>query len=98
MLIGLLMILIPAAVFLFTLPLSKRLKPGLRKVYVVLGGIVVLLGSAVSVYFAAFTGDQGGIAAFYFQILVIVVYAALTLSLIIINWIIPGREVNNVGD
>lgn len=92
MLIGLLMILVPCAVFVLSLPLSKRLKPGLRKMYLVLGGIVVFLGGGVSIYFAAYTGDQGGIAAFYFQILVILVYAALSLLLVIMNWILRARE------
>jgi len=93
MLIGLLMILVPCAVFVLTLPLSRRLKPGLRKAYLILGGIVVFLGGGVSIYFASYTGDQGGIAAFYFQILVILAYATLSLSVVIINWILRAREV-----
>jgi len=93
MLIGLLMILAPGAVFVLTLPFSRRLKPGLRKAYLVLGGIVVFLGGGVSIYLASYTGDQGGIAAFYFQILVILLYAALSLSLVIMNWILRAREV-----
>jgi len=93
MLIGLLMILVPCAVFVLTLPLSRRLKPGLRKAYLILGGIVVFLGGGVSIYFASYTGDQGGIAAFYFQILVILVYASLTLSLVVINWALSTRDI-----
>lgn len=92
MLIGLLMILVPCAVFVLTLPLSRRLKTALRWAYLLLGGIVVFLGSCVSIYLASYTGDQGGIAAFYFQILVILVYAALSLSLVILNWILRARE------
>jgi len=92
MLIGLLMILVPVVVFVLTVPLSKRLNPGLRKAYLVLGAITVFVGGAVSIYFASFTGDQGGIAAFYFQILVILVYAGLSLSIVIINWILRARE------
>lgn len=92
MFIGLLMILVPCAVFVLTLPLSRRLKPGLRKAYLLLGGIVVFLGGGVSVYLASYAGDQGGIAAFYFQILVILVYAALSLSFVILNWILLARE------
>lgn len=92
MLIGLLMVLVPGAVFVLSIPLSRRLKPGLRKAYLALGGIVVFLGSGVSIYFASYTGDQGGIAAFYFQILVILAYATLSLSVVTINWLLRARE------
>lgn len=96
MLIGLLMILVPLVVYVITIPLSGRLNPGLRKTYRVIGGIVVFLGSGVSIYFAAYTGDQGGIAAFYFQILVILVYAAFSLSVVIVNWILRAREAGTI--
>ena len=96
MLIGLLMILVPLVVYVITIPLSRRLNPGLRKTYRVIGGIVVFLGSGVSIYFAAYTGDQGGIAAFYFQILVILVYAAFSLSVVIVNWILRAREAGTI--
>jgi len=96
MLIGLLMILVPVVVYVITIPLSKRLNPGLRKTYRVIGGIVVFLGSGISIYFAAYTGDQGGIAAFYFQILVILVYAAFSLSVVIVNWILRAREAGTI--
>ena len=94
MMIFLLMILVPCAVFVLTLPLSKRLKQGLRKTYLILGGITVFLGGGVSIYLVSSTGDQGGIGAFYFQLLVILIYAALSLSFVIINWILPVREVS----
>lgn len=86
------MLLAPGAVFIFTLPLSGRLRPGLRKAYRVLGGLVVFLGSGISFYFAAYSGDQGGIAAFYFQIAVILVYAAVSLLFVMLNWILCARE------
>jgi hypothetical protein len=47
---------------------------------------VVFLGSGISIYFAMYTGDQGGIGAFFFQISVILVYVALSISLVILNW------------
>lgn len=97
MLIGLMMILVPAAVYVLTIPLSRRLKPGLRKTYRVLGGIVVFVGGGISIYFASYTGDQGGIAAFYFQILVILVYAALSLALLILNWLLRAREAGTIN-
>lgn len=92
MLTGLLMLLAPAAVFVVTLPLSGRLKPGLRKAYRILGGLVVFIGSGISVYLASYTGDQGGIAAFFFQMAVILVYAVFSLSLVMLNWILRARE------
>lgn len=92
MLIGLLMILVPCAIYVLSIPVSRRLKPGLRKAYRVIGGIVVFLGGGTSIYLASYTGDQGGIAAFFFQILVILVYASLSLSLVILNWILRAKE------
>lgn len=91
MLVGLLMIIAPSAVFILTLPFSRRLNPSLRAVYRFVGGIVVFLGSGISIYFAAYTGDQGGIAAFLFQIAVISVYAVLSISLVILNWFLSAR-------
>jgi len=32
-----------------------------------LGGVVVFAGSGVSVYFAGYSGDQGGISALFFS-------------------------------
>jgi hypothetical protein len=91
------MILAPCVVFVLSLPVSKRLKPGLRKAYRILGGLVVFLGGAITFYLASYTGDQGGIAAFFFQIIVILVYAALSLTLVILNWILPERESGKTG-
>ncbi len=91
MLIGMLMILGPGVIFVLTLPLSGRLRPKLRAVYRFFGGIVVFLGSGISLYFASYTGDQGGIAAFFFQVVVILVYAVLAGSLVILNWFLNTR-------
>lgn len=85
MLIGLLMILVPIIVFTLTLPYTRRLKPSLRFVYRIVGGIVVFLGGGVTVYFASYTGDQGSIAAYFFQIGVILVYTALLITIVILN-------------
>ena len=95
MLIGLLMIVLPGAVFVLTLPLSQRLKPGIGLAYRILGGLVVFLGSGTSLYFALYSGDQGGIAAYLFQIAVIVVYVALSLILIVVNWFLRNRGRGN---
>ncbi|GHA15109.1 hypothetical protein [Oceanisphaera arctica] len=53
--------------------------------YRLLGGILVFVGSAASIYFAAYSGDQGGITPFYLQIAVVLAYAPLSVSLIIIH-------------
>ncbi len=92
MLIALLMVLAPGAVFILTLPFSGRLRPGLRKAYRILGGLIVFLGSGISFYFAWYSGDQGGIAAFYFQMMVILVYAAFSVFILVLNWILCARE------
>ncbi len=90
MLTGLLMLLVPGVVFVLTLPFSGRLKPGLRAVYRYAGGIVVFCGSGISLYLASYTGDQGGIAAYFFQLAVISVYAILSISLVILNWLLSS--------
>lgn len=82
-------------VFILTLPYSSRLKPSLCAAYRLFGGIVVFLGSGVSVYLASYTGDQGGIAAYFFQILVILVYAALSITLVILNWFLSAKGSSN---
>ncbi len=79
------MLLVPAAIYLATFPFSRRLMPRLCQLYRILGGIIVLAGSATSCYFAAYTGDQGGIAAFYFQIVVILVYVLFSVVLLSAN-------------
>lgn len=96
MLIGLFMILAPVAVYILTIPLSRRLKPGLRKAYLVIGGIVVFLGGGISIYFAMYAGDQGGIAAYFFQKAVIIVYSALSSSFVILNWTLRAKEAGTI--
>jgi len=54
------MLLAPIAVFLATVPVSRRMKPCLYQLYKIIGGFVVFFGSGISYYFAAYTGDQGG--------------------------------------
>lgn len=98
MLIGLLMILGPCAIFVFSLPFTRRFNPGPRMVYRVLGSLIVFVGGGVSFYLASYTGDQGGIAAFFFQIAVIVVYSVFSVSLLILNWILTARDSGNIDD
>jgi len=97
MIIGILMLLVPTAVFLGTLPLSRRLKPRLRQLYRIVGGTVVIAGSGTSLYFAAYSGDQGGIAAFFFQTAVIVCYALFSLVVIITNGLMRSLERRRYG-
>jgi hypothetical protein len=85
------MLLVPTAIFLATFPLSRRLKPGLCQLYRIVGGIIVFAGSATSLYFAAYTGDQGGIAAFYFQIVVISAYVLFSVVLVTANWLMRKK-------
>ena len=94
MLNGLLMILAPGAVYVLTLPLSGRLMPSLRKAYRIVGGLVVFLGSGISFYLAWYTGEQGGIAAYFFQKAVILVYTAFSILLVILNWFLRTRKLN----
>lgn len=87
------MLLAPGVVFVLTLPYSGRLKPSLRAVYRYVGGIVVFLGSGTSLYFAFYAGDQGGIAAFFFQTAVISAYAVLSIFVVILNWALRNKGV-----
>ena len=94
MFIGLLMLLVPPVIYFATYPVSKRFTPLLRSLYRIVGGIIVLGGSATSYYFAAYTGDQGGIAAYFFQIAVILTYVIFSVILIILNWILCIKKRN----
>ena len=91
MVVGLLMLIAPSVIFLITLPASRRLKPLLRWLYRIVGGVIVIAGSIFSLYLAAYTGDQGGIGAFFFQIAVIVVYVLFSVLLVAIHWFAHGR-------
>jgi len=92
MLVGLMLLLVPAVVFVISLPFSNRLEPTLRNVYRVIGGLIVFLGSGFSLYLASYTGDQGGIAAYFFQLAVILLYAAFSVFVIILNWLFSVRS------
>lgn len=54
-------------------------------------GLLMLL-APIAIYFAAYTSDQGGITAFYFQIAVIVVYLLFLSILLAATWLIHKRE------
>ena len=90
--IGLLMLVMPGILFLATFAHSRRFRPGLRVTYRLLGALVVFPGSAISVYLASYTGDQGGIAAYFFQIAVIVAYLTLSISCVGLNWLLVVRQ------
>ena len=92
LIIGLALLVLPIAVYSATFIVAKKLLPGFCRWYRILGAVLVFGGSGVSVYFAAYTGDQGGIAAFYFQLLVIVIYLLLSMTLVIANWFIQRRQ------
>jgi len=91
MFIGLLMWFLPMIVFIATLPFLSWLKPKLRNLYRILAGAIVFIGSGISLYFAAYTGEQGGISAFYFQALVTLIYSMFSIILIILNIVLPKR-------
>ena len=92
MIIGLLMLIVPIVIYLATLLAARRIMPGLFWLYRIIGGIIVFGGSATSFYFASYTGDQGGIAAFYFQIAVILVYVLFSVFLLTASWLIKKHK------
>jgi len=97
MIIGLLMLLVPIVIYMATLAIVHRLRPGLCQLYRIMGGVIVFGGSAISFYFAAYSGDQGGITAFYFQIVVILVYIFVSVALLTVNWFFQKRELIKDG-
>ena len=95
--IGFLMLIVPVALFVLSIPFSSRLTLGLRRFYLIFGGIVVLIGSGTSLYFASYTGDQGGIAAYFFQLAVILVYLLLLFSVVAISLVVKVRSKRRKG-
>jgi hypothetical protein len=91
MIFGLFLLLLPILCYLVSIPFTHKLQPGMRKLYLVGGGIITFAGSATSVYFAGYAGDQGGIAAFYFQLSVILVYASFSVFVMAANWLFGRR-------
>jgi len=75
-----------------TFSLAGRLKPTLCTLYRVAAGIIAIAGSSFSLYLAAYSGDQGGIAAYFFQLAVIGFYALFSIILIIINYLTRPSE------
>lgn len=90
--IGLLMLIVPIAVYVVSIPLSKRLTSALRKFYLVVGGIVVFIGGGIALYFALYSGDQGGIAAYFFQLGVILVYVLLLSTILALSLVTKIRQ------
>ena len=95
---GFLMLLIPVIVFVITIPLARKLRPRLKKVYLFLGGFIVFAGSGTSLYFAMFGGDQGGISAYFFQIAVLSAYVILSLVILAIAFFTPNHPKENSAD
>jgi len=95
MITGILMLLAPVAVFLGSLPLSSKLRSGFCLAYRTGGGLIVFAGSATSYYFANYGGDQGGIAAFFFQSAVISAYLLFSAVLITANWLMKNKIYSN---
>jgi len=85
MIIALIILLLPSVIYIATYPASRWLEPKVRKAYRVLSGIIVFCGSFFSLYLAAYGGDQGGVGAYLFQLIVNCSYLVLSLSLIAFN-------------
>ncbi len=90
--IGILLLLFPAALYAVSLLWLHRLTGKLRLMYLTLGAIIVFGGSFVSFYFAMYTGDQGGIAAFLFQLFVITTYLIFVVAVVLFQAIKNRRD------
>ncbi|MBQ0719218.1 MAG: hypothetical protein KBT88_12675 [Gammaproteobacteria bacterium] len=87
MLMGLLLLLVPVAFYIGTFSLSRQMRPKLCILYRVGGGIVTLAGGGFSLYLAAYSGDQGGIAAYFFQLAVMAFYALFAVIVVAANYV-----------
>jgi hypothetical protein len=85
--IALMLLLAPAVAYLASLPFTRRLSPLLRRTYRLLGAVIALGGPAVTVYLTMYGGDQGGIAAYFFQLGVIAAFILLSAQTVAIYWI-----------
>jgi hypothetical protein len=85
MIFGLLLLLLPVLVFLVSIPFSKHALKQCRTLYLSVGALIVFAGSCFSLYLAAYTGDQGGIGAFFSQLLVVTSYLLWLIACFIFN-------------
>ena len=92
MYIGLLMLIGPIVVYLATLPFFRWFIPRLRTWFYGIGGTVAFAGGVASLCFAMYSGDQGGIAAYFFQLAVIFFYVTFSLVVAISNWWILSKR------
>lgn len=92
MLIGMLMLILPIVVYIVSVPFTGRLNKRLRYIYIIGGGVIVFVGSSISIYFAMYTGDQGGIGAYIFQLFVISAFVLFTFCLVTLHWFSKKRK------
>lgn len=78
--------------YVLSLTWRRRLTGRLRLFYLILGAIIVLGGSSVSLYFAMYSGEQGGIAAFLFQLFVIATYLIFVIAVVLYQAIKNRRD------
>lgn len=72
MLAALLLWSLPWCFYLLSWGLFKYLPSVFRRSFYALNGVLLLLGTGLSVYFAGYSGDQGGIAAAFIVLLMLV--------------------------
>lgn len=80
------------AVYIGTFSLSGRLRPVLCVLYRVTGVIVAIGGGGFSFYLAAYSGDQGGIAAYFFQLAVIAFYILLAVLVVVAHYVMQPHS------
>lgn len=90
--VGIGLLLCPCVVFLVSLFWRHRLTGKIRLLYIFLGAFIVFGGSSVSFYFAMYTGEQGGIAAFFFQLFVVATYLVFAIAVILFQAIHNRRD------
>lgn len=90
--VGIILLIFPLVLYVLSLTWRRRLTGRLRLFYLILGAIIVLGGSSVSLYFAMYSGEQGGIAAFLFQLFVIATYLIFVIAVVLYQAIKNRRD------
>lgn len=83
MIYGIGLILLPIVLFLASFPLWRKLPTTLKKFYGWTCAVALIGGGFTTIYIASYSGEQGGITAFFFQLGVIFIYLALTAGVLL---------------
>lgn len=87
-----LILLAPVVLYLLSLPLSVRLPAVLRTVYRLAGAGLVFPAAAAAVYFAGYSGEQGGVPAYFVQLAALISLILLMAAIGLAHWVKRRRQ------